>query len=255
MLTVLFSRVGRLAISAVAAALCIAGTSGGADAQALNCGTNDLARLALETLKKKADDTSPSARNLVENWRANLPDLRKDIERMRLTPPSTWPPADLQWATLVTNIAKTILESNDLAITLFRQCRDGLDQVIKALVWAARGDETNLRINAASILANVVDNTTVCFVLHHLRDPTISASGRVNLLGVTVGMASYAYKENVDSIQQTIRRLNLSGDTTQTQRLIDELLTRIQRSPNRDTSLPDNLSMFCKNYNYDGPLN
>ena len=67
-------------------------------------------------------------------------------------------------------------------------------------------------------------------------------------------MASYAYKENVDAIQQTIRLLNLSGDTAQTQKLIDELLTRIQRSPNRDTSLPDSLSVFCKNYNYDGPL-
>src|SRR5262249_9087360 len=153
---------------------------------------------------------------------------------------------ELQHATLVTDIVKTILANHNQAIVLFRRC-DSV-RVIKPLIWAARGNDQALRINATSILANVLDNTTVCFALHHLRDPNISASGRINLLGASAAVAGYAYKENVIAMTSVLEFLakNSGKDVSQTMKLANELQGRIQRSANRDTPIPASLGSDCK---------
>jgi hypothetical protein len=126
---------------------------------------------------------------------------------------------------------------------------------VKVLAWAARSDDAGLRLNAANILANVVDNTTICFIVHHLRDSSISRPGRANLLGVTRAMASYAYKDNVEAIAAVLGRIGAalnssSGDLTQTRSIMVDITDRLQRSANKNAPIPVELRDFCKDYPY-----
>ena len=153
---------------------------------------------------------------------------------------------------------RNVLANNAEAIKVFRACRT--DATIKPLVWGARGQQQGIRVNATLILGNVIDNTTVCFVLHHLRQPNINnnVNGRANLLGVTVAMASYAYKENVQAIEETLRIIDPKiesekGDLSQTKKIIAELRARVGLSSNRDTPLPEELRKYCADYNYNAP--
>ena len=230
-----------------------------AEAQGIvqDCRVAEYLQPTLEALKSADKDQRISAaRTLVEGWRASLPNLIREIETFRRGQVSAWEPAERQYATIVTDTVKTILASTDQAIQFFRQCDN--DRVIKRLAWAARGEETALRINAANILANATDNTTICFVLHHLRDPSIDVRGRANLLGVAVAVAGYAYSENVKAIDDTLKKVaeKLSSSTeglAQTQKLMNEVDTRAKRSSNGSTPLPESLKLYCKDYRYDGP--
>ena len=173
------------------------------------------------------------ARALIENWQVSLPALMAAIEAMQKTEASTWESAERRQMVFLVGVVKTILASKSQSIQLFRQCDS--DRTIKPLVWAARGDDTELRLNAANILANTVDNTTICFVLHHLRDKGISANGRANLLGIARAVASYAYKENVIAILETVEVVtqNLGKSIeglAQTQQLLIDLRARAERS-------------------------
>jgi hypothetical protein len=230
-------------------------------AQAQSTGACDVNPLTIVTLKtvRSGDDGAriEAARSFLDNWRVNLPGLIKEVGQLPSGKTSSWLAPDLRYATFLTDVVKTILSANDQAIPLFRLCDN--DRIIKVLAWGARSDERALRLNAANILANVVDNTTVCFVLHHLRDPAINANGRANLLGVAVAVGSYAYKENVEAIGATLDQLRTSlaashDDLSQTQKLIVELASRVQRSSNGNTPLPDALSAYCKSYDYRGSL-
>ncbi len=224
--------------------------------QTNRCEISDLGRSSIDTLKTtndKANTGITTAKLLIDNWRITLASLMKEIEEVDpLDQPRAWKP----YIAEIVNIVKTVLANNDQAIPLFRECRT--DRTIKPLVWAARGEVSSLRLNAANILANVVDNTTVCFVLHHLlRDETIIDAGRANLLGVTVAMASYAYKDNAVAIRETqkvVRERIRGKDLPQTEKILAELLARTERSPNRDQALPQDLSKYCKGYPYDTPL-
>ena len=167
---------------------------------------------------------------------------------------------DRQFATSLLDVVQTILASTNLAIQSFRQCRD--DTIIKRLAWAARDEDdfaTTLRVRAANILANVVDSTDVCFVLHQLRDRSIGIRGRANLLAVTLAMAGYAYQENAKAIKDTLTIVsqNLPKDAAElsdTQRLILNVTDRLANSENASTLLPPYLQKYCKSYSYDGPL-
>jgi hypothetical protein len=218
------------------------------------CRVSDYVKPAISALRSDTSDKRPLARTLVESWRASLPALMQEISELPKGPVASWSQSEKQYAAALTDTVKTILATTDQAIQVFRQCDN--DRVVKALAWAARSDETALRINSANILGNVVDNTTLCFVLHHLRDPAIDMRGRANLLGVAVAVASYAYKENVQGIDDTLAALKdrVQGDgLAQTQRLILELGERAKRSTNGSISLPDSLGGYCKAYSYSGP--
>jgi hypothetical protein len=170
---------------------------------------------------------------------------------------NSWPAMQRDFAIVLTDVIRAILAGDRQAILRFRQCTT--DNIIKPLVWAARGDNQRLRVNAANILANVIDNTTVCFVLHHLRDNTISTSGRANLLGVTNSMASYAYKDNVSDITKTIEiataQIGSSPGYDQSRNIIKDISARVAQSENRNTSLQAaSLNNYCANYNFDATL-
>jgi hypothetical protein len=248
-------RVAKLCLIIVVSSIC---SLSAAHAQiGIGCGIDSRTRATLESIKSAADDDSvAAARALIDNWQVNLPTLMNAIEAMRMTEASTWGPPERQQTTFVVGVVKTILASKNQAIPLFRQCDSG--RTVKPLIWAARGDDTALRLNSANILANTVDDTTVCFVLHHLRDKDISDNGRANLLGITRAMASYAHKESVDAILETIEivKRNLGNRLErlpQTQQLLADLRSRAERSSHRNTPAGAALGS-CQNYDYGSPL-
>jgi hypothetical protein len=170
---------------------------------------------------------------------------------------SAWPAVQRDFAIVLTDVIRAILSGDRQAILRFRQCTT--DAIIKPLIWAARGDNQRLRVNAANILANIIDNTTVCFVLHHLRDATISTSGRANLLGVTNSMASYAYKENVASITKTIEivtaQIGSSPGLDQSRSIIKDISARTAQSQNKNTSLEvADLKKYCDDYDFNAAM-
>ena len=113
---------------------------------------------------------------------------------------------------------------------------------------------TNTNPNEAG---NIVDNTSVCFVLHHLRDPNLSVNGRANLLGVTYAVASYAYSDNVKAIDDTldVLRPKIDQNATQTLKLVNDIASRVNASTNKSTTLEQaDLKEPCTGYDYNAPL-
>lgn len=94
-----------------------------------------------------------------------------------------------------------LVESQD-DIQAFR-CQDDL-ATIRKLIALVRVDERGTRINASLLLANVVDNTTVCGVLEELFDHTLNDNARYNLWQVVLVVAGYARVENQKWIQGTV---------------------------------------------------
>jgi hypothetical protein len=217
-----------------------------------DCEAVDYLRSELSDLKSNSTEQRvTAARKFVENWKVGLPTLMKEIEKLPSGPVDSWSTSDRDYATALTETAKTILNTTDQAISKFRRCDN--DRITKSLAWAARSDQTSLRINSANILGNIADNTTVCFVLHHLRDPSIDVRGRANLLGVAVAVADYAYKDNVDQINETLTILKpriLGDNLGQTQKLVAELEDRAKRSTNGIFRIPESLPSSCKGYSY-----
>src|SRR5262249_32841647 len=118
--------------------------------------------------------------------------------------------------------------------------------------WASRSANRNTRLNATYILASVADNTNLCIVLDHLRDPDLSADGRVNLLQVAKTVAPYAYSDNVEQILAVttdLKKLRAAPNEnlTLTKALLGDLETRAKESINFNIGLPDELP-GCKGY-------
>jgi hypothetical protein len=253
------ARLGCLATRIAACGLLISLLGNYAQAQSLpSCAVDVATRVKLETAKLDAEDARIStARSLIDDWQVSLPTLMSLIEKMPSTDASSWDPKNRQILIFVTDVAKTILGTKNPAIALFRQCDN--DKIIKTLIWAARGLDTDLRINSANILANTVDNTTVCFVLHHLRDKEIIDSGRANLLGTARAVASYAYRDIIVEMLRTIEivrenlgpRLNSLG---QTQALLSDVRARTETSINSSVDIPNSLAQYCRGYQYGPPL-
>jgi hypothetical protein len=203
----------------------------------------------------KAGDTnarSAGIQSLIQVGASAVPALMVEMAST-LRPDSNaenWPPEIQSYAIALTSVTRSILGNDPAAIRSFRDCDTG--GIIRPLVFAARSDLSPLRINSASILANIIDNTTVCFVLDQLRDKIISVNGRANLLGVTNSMASYAYKENVASIEKTLLLIEegMSGgsDLSQTIGLISSIRSRLASSANRLHPIPEPLRQYCANY-------
>jgi len=227
-------------------------------AEAVRCPHESHAEVtsALRSLRATDEPTRlAAAAALGQVGRDALPELIAVIpENMRHDAQAdTWPAAQRDFAIILTDVIRAILSDNPAAILRFRQCTT--DVIVKPLIWAARGDNQRLRVNAANILANVVDNTSVCFVLHHLKDTQLSTPARANLLGITNSMASYAYKDNVASITQTIEFVSAQIGSTpgldQTRAIIKDITSRIARSENRNTSLEAvSLAKYCANYDF-----
>jgi hypothetical protein len=212
----------------------------------------------LQALKSdQASERVAAAKSLIEDWQNSFAVLIPELSAYNREVPKL-SQKELQNFLAITDVLRSIVINKDKegAIKAFRDQDD--DQTIRSLVWAARSDDKDLRINATYILASVVDNTNLCIVLHHLQDKKISADGRINLLQVASAVAGYAYHENVLAITETIGKVQEhvedEKDVGQTRALLKDLLQRCDKSINKKQELPPALAKYCKDYPYKEPL-
>jgi hypothetical protein len=151
----------------------------------------------------------------------------------------------------------------DAFIRQFRNA-DNTD-VISILTFGARSDNYQSRSNSLLILANVIDNTTVCVPLDHLWDPNIgtlekdndySVRGRANLLSVVSVVAPWAYFENFQNIQTMKNNIWNKIDRSdlnlkQTVDILSNIQLRLDSqgpNTNKNVYLPNNLKADCIKY-------
>jgi hypothetical protein len=227
-----------------------------AQAQDRRCAPNAGATVNLDLVRGADNDKTRAvaASSLINDWRTAMPTVMLELSKTS-GPVERWRPDQVSYFLSISDVLRTTLSNNVDAITLFRACRT--PEVVRPLIWAARGPSQGIRLNATLILGNIVDNTTVCFVLHHLQDPSISANGRANLLGVTLAVAGYAYLENVNAIERTFQKIEsqVGAELAQTQKLMSDVLTRTKTSQNRLIPLGrEGLADPCAMYPYEKPL-
>ncbi len=68
-------------------------------------------------------------------------------------------------------------------------------------------------------------------------------------------MAGYAYKENAQAIEETLRFLEPTigmekNDLAQTRKTVADLRVRVSMSSNRDSPLPQDLKKYCSGFDY-----
>jgi hypothetical protein len=194
--------------------------------------------LRLDQVKSSnVDERTTAAKFLIDDWPKSLQPLINELAKLdsaARSPKQT--STDMNAMIGITDALRSILANKEKegAITKFRTMDDD-PKVIQALAWMARSDNRDLRINSTYILANVVDNTNVCIVLDHLRDPAINPNGRINLLQTVAPVAGYAYMENVDLIQKSlpiIKSNTKSTDNERTIALVEQLNQRLKASTN-----------------------
>jgi hypothetical protein len=125
-------------------------------------------------------------------------------------------------------------------------------KVAQVLVHALRSDDRVMRSNALLILANVVDNTTVCVAIDHLYDSEIATTpfgvnGRANLLSVVSVVAPWAYRETYYNIEQVLKFIepkvdSISPELKFTRDVIPNIRERLARQTNesnRAVCLPE----------------
>jgi hypothetical protein len=86
--------------------------------------------------------------------------------------------------------------------------------VVAVLTYGVRNQDPDVRLNSLLILANVIDNSTLCVPLDHLYIPDLEKTphgkrGRANLLSVISVVAPWAYKENFKNIENARKSVAL----------------------------------------------
>ena len=204
------------------------------------CGTsfgesNDQVKPYLKRLESSnVADSTAAAKFLVDNWKNSLMPLIIELatfEKIAASP--TQSDDDVKAMIAVTDVLRTILANKEKEGALNDFTDHDSAQVIVALAWMARGNVRALRINSTYILANVVDNTNVCIVLDHLRDPKIHVDGRINLLQAIQPVASSAYQDNAELIKNSLTVVERNaGNDTKVSALINEINQRTATSTN-----------------------
>jgi len=113
-------------------------------------------------------------------------------------------------------LRQAISDDDTYAIKMIRDSFD--EKTVNVLTLAAMSDSKILRVNSTIILANTIDNDSICVILKHLNESlsqlsteesigsTARTNGIGNLLGVTAVIAPWAYKENYDQISDIYGR-------------------------------------------------
>lgn len=127
-------------------------------------------------------------------------------------------------------IRETVFNEN--GIRFFRE-HPRRDEAVKILVDFAASPLRAERLDATLSLANVVDNTTLCYPLSYLMThPDIDPNGRVNLLQIVRGVSTYAFRDNEQWITQTLSAVRRSiasrSDMELTRQLIFEIETKLK---------------------------
>lgn len=165
----------------------------------------------------------------------------------------------------IANTAAAIkLVENDFdQVTAFR-LEDDI-QTIHVLAEGTRHPERAVRLNSARLLANVVDNSTLCIILDHLAASVnnevpndVTLIGRANLLGVAKAAAKWIGMENQNALSVSIDAISADvksaeampnspqkGKLENTKRLVGEIQQRINDNESVKVS-PTSLLESCK---------
>jgi hypothetical protein len=221
--------------------------------------TADWIQPAINTVKspkQEAQARVDAVALLTENWKESLPAIVENIDAYyRAEGIQPYTQDDVAGLLPLTDLAVKIILTKDGAIGTFRESDTA--NTIKLLTWAARDPENieqnrNLRFNATYILAGVVDNSSLCIVLDHLRDAKLNPNGKVNLLQVAASAARFAYKENVKAALETVDimspRVN-ENPTPKSVVLLKALAGNATASPNAEMPLPFEAT-YCRDYDY-----
>lgn len=149
------------------------------------------------------------------------------------------------------NVSEQIVSELDQLNDAIRQPRDieafrswgKDDEAVRLLIPFAADARSKARIPSTLILANVVDNTNVCFVISYLYKnmETIDPNGRYNLLQVLLQVSNYAFSDNAQLMElyaQKSAPALLSEDMTFTRNLLSAIMKTLDtRAIGRDRSL------------------
>ena len=195
---------------------------------------------------------------LLADWNAALPCLIGLIEREKDNVKSPDIEPEVRARLLrATGAIRSIMANNTAPeatraiIGKFRNL-DNLD-VISVLAFGGRSTDYNMRLNSMLILANVIDNTTVCVPIDHLYAPDISINGRANLLGIISVVAPWAYRQNYSNIDKVRKAIaaTTGGDSNlkQTNDILQNVETRLNaNSENKNSDLPASMARGCQAY-------
>jgi hypothetical protein len=214
---------------------------------------------------------------LLVDWKLATKCLIKDLTGLKGTAETISPPVGIRnqflgttgaLRAIVSKLNKDDEKANvttnlDAFIGEFRNA-DNTD-VISVLAFGARSNSYQARSNSLLLLANVIDNTTVCVPLDHLWDPDIgqlekdndySVRGRANLLSVVSVVAPWAYSENFHNIQRAKNNIwdkidRSDPNLKQTVDILNNIQLRLNSQgpkTNQSVSLPDNLKADCIKY-------
>lgn len=175
------------------------------------------------------------------NWRQNARCLFGFLERANAAPPIG--ERALSELIVVTGTLRAIIEyaaSVELRSSVdFLRQNNSIDAVF-TLAYLARSQNYSLRYNSSFILANIVDNNTVCVIVDHIYDRTyledeVGRNGRANLLGVLRAVAAWVGPLNRGRILKMVDTIGIAiaqeKDVETTRRLLDELMIRLVREP------------------------
>jgi hypothetical protein len=203
---------------------------------------------------------------LLADWMTALPCLVQIVEKLGQVIDSPRLNADVQKKFLSTTGA---LRSIIARLTAGDQAGEGREMqrfvgefrrldnltVTAALAFGARSDDRDVRLNAMLVLANVVDDSTLCVPLDHLYDPGINPSGRANLLGVVSVVAPWAYAESFKNIEAMYRMMTAktkgSPEFRQTNDILDNIRKRLDyqtATSNKNVPIPAEEAAGCKSY-------
>jgi hypothetical protein len=161
---------------------------------------------------------------------------------------------DLQPFVKATGALNTIIATFDgKAVIQHLRANDTID-VASALSWGARNVERSARLNATMLLANIVDNNTICVPIDHLYDTDFietanGINGRANLLSVVSVISPWAHRENYHNILRLVEQATpqIEGPNLEkTRSLIGDICRRLglqetYSAPNKNTPLPPSL--------------
>lgn len=131
------------------------------------------------------------------------------------------------------------------AIMTFRTWNDN-DDAVRSIIPFAAGYSEEARIPATLILANVVDNTNICYVIAYVKlAPEMDPSGRFNLLQVILQVSSYAYRDTAEWISDLVGELSKELKTEESAGKTKKILSLIQsRLQSRELGQGQSLSIL-----------
>ena len=136
--------------------------------------------------------------------------------------------------------------------------------VVSSLVFGARSDNTDARIESTLVLGDVADNKILCVLIDHLYDPNITVAGRFNILAALSSIPNYAtelgarelkimtsyFRPRLAERSDTFNSLGiLSKLDDKTNSRLSQIRSRSPTDAQAMKQLEDSEDAFCSSYN------